>query len=613
EAQHGASDLAQGRVAGDAGAEDAHGDGRDPDQPRPLHRRERHARGQAPGQRVERRLPLDDVTYSGFIYIRYVEISELHNLSLLKSELVEPGALQAPERVVQRLRSILGFTDLEVGVVLRYEAYGAGSFCNNRSLLRGHDGCMARIEGSLYARAIESRQAVYVPDLEEHEGDAQLVGLLRADGYRSLGLIPLVEDDEVIALLELGSRRAEAITPAVSHKFQDLLTPLTVAARREMDETTSAVERAIKAHCTAIHPSVAWRFEEAAFRYTLAMAESGSAVFEPIVFDNVHPLYGAMDIRGSSSARNTAIESDLLEQIDLARDTLASMHAVRPMPIVDYYDAALAKFRSSVAGGLSSGDEISVIEFLHTRIETFFRDVQGTAGLPRDEQGSDAMDRYFAALDPNLGILYRKRKQYEHSVSLINNTLGSFVEGEQVKAQAMYPHYFEMFKTDGVEHDMYVGRSMTQDQDFSEVQLKNLRLWQLILMCEQARIAEDLVAQMEVPLRTTPLVLVQSSPITIQFSADEKQFAVEGSYNIRYEIIKKRIDKSTIRGTGERLTQPGMLAVIYSHDKEYEEYHRYFEYLSEKGLLEGDVESLALDDLQGVSGLRALRAAIRLG
>ena len=115
---------------------------------------------------------------------------------------------------------------------------------------------------------------------------------------------------------------------------------------------------------------------------------------------------------------------------------------------------------------------------------------------------------------------------------------------------------------------------MTQERNFTEVQLKNLRLWQLTLMCKKARIAEALVAEMDIPLRTTPLVLVQSSPITIQFSPDEKQFAVEGSYNIRYEIIKKRIDKSTIRGTGERLTQPGQLAVIYSQEKEFEEYRR---------------------------------------
>ena len=561
-------------------------------------------------EELERQLPLDGVTYSGFIYIRYVEISQLHNLSLLKSELVEPNALRDPERVIGRLRSILDLPDLDVGMVLHYESRGA--YCNNRSLLSEYDGCMAHLGGSLYEQLAESKQPLYYPDLAEADTDSELVALIRNEGYRSLGLIPLLEDDHVVAILELGSKTPEAITPAMSQRIRDLITPLTVAARREMDELASQIEGTIKRHCTAIHPSVTWRFEEAAYRYIADMDARGSAAFEPIVFENVHPLFGAMDIRGSSASRNQAIEADLLEQLTLARETLAEIQAVHPMPIADYYDAALTKFHASVEGGLSSGDEITVIEFLHTRIESFLNDVRKTADLPKDEHDNDAVDRYLQRMDPSLGILYRKRKQYEHSVALINNTLAACVEEEQAKAQAIFPHYFEMFRTDGVEHSIYVGQSMTQERNFTEVQLKNLRLWQLTLMCKKARIAEDLVAQMDVPLRTTPLVLVQSSPITIQFSPDEKQFAVEGSYNIRYEIIKKRIDKSTIRGTGERLTQPGQLAVIYSQEKEFEEYRRYFEYLADKGYLEPDYEQIELDDLQGVSGLRALRAKIRL-
>ena len=561
---------------------------------------------------LERRLPLNGVTYAGFMFIRYVEITELHNVSLLKSELVEPGALRTPDRIRTRMRSILGYEDLEIGMVLNYESRG-GQICNSRSLLSAFEGCMASIGGSVYEKVIASRTPVFVPDLQEIESDSSVVELLRERGFRSVGLIPLIEGDEVIALLELGSPTPERVSATASRKLADLLAPLAVAARREMDETTSAIARTIKTHCTAIHPSVEWRFEQAAYRYNIELGAKGVATFEPIVFEDVYPLFGAMDIRGSSASRNKAIESDLLDQIDLASETLQAIHDCHPMPIADYYDKALAKFRISVANGLSSGDEITVIEFLLTRIEPFFHDVRKSTSLPKDGQGCDAVDRYLERMDDALGILYRKRKQYEHSVALINNTLATFVEQEQAKAQAIFPHYFEMYKTDGVEHSIYVGESMTQDESFSEVQLKNLRLWQLTLMCDMARLAEGLLPMMKVPLRTTPLVLVQSSPLTIQFSADEKQFAVEGSYNIRYAIIKQRIDKSTIRGTGERLTQPGRLSVIYSQDKERDEYERYLGYLADKGCLEGDLERLELDDLQGVSGLRALRAKIRIG
>jgi hypothetical protein len=36
---------------------------------------------------------------------------------------------------------------------------------------------------------------------------------------------------------------------------------------------------------------------------------------------------------------------------------------------------------------------------------------------------------------------------------------------------------------------------------------------------------------------------------------DEKRFDVDGTYNARYEVVKKRIDKANIKGTKERITQ----------------------------------------------------------
>ena len=57
---------------------------------------------------------------------------------------------------------------------------------------------------------------------------------------------------------------------------------------------------------------------------------------------------------------------------------------------------------------------------------------------------------------------------------------------------------------------------------------------------------------MPVRLETAHLVLVQSTPLSIRFRDDEKQFDVDGAYNARYEIVKKRIDKATVKETGER-------------------------------------------------------------
>ena len=142
--------------------------------------------------------------------------------------------------------------------------------------------------------------------------------------------------------------------------------------------------------------------------------------------------------------------------------------------------------------------------------------------------------------------------------------------------------------------------------------LKNLRLWQLMVTCGIAVRAAELRDRLSVPLETTHLILVQNAPLSIRFRFDEKRFDVDGAYNIRYEIVKKGIDKALVHGTAERVTQPGKVAIIYSQPAEAREYLEYIEYLQSRGYLTGSVESLELAELQGVHGLRAIRVEVAL-
>src|SRR5206468_12460309 len=107
--------------------------------------------------------------------------------------------------------------------------------------------------------------------------------------------------------------------------------------------------------------------------------------------------------------------------------------------------------------------------------------------------------------------------------------------------------------------------------------LKNLRLLQLMIACGVALRTERLKARLSVPLEVTNLILVQHAPLAIRFRFDEKRFDVDGAYNVRYEIIKKRIDKAVIRGTTERLTQPAKIAIVHSHTSEAAEWRDYIE------------------------------------
>ena len=90
-------------------------------------------------------------------------------------------------------------------------------------------------------------------------------------------------------------------------------------------------------------------------------------------------------------------------------------------------------------------------------------------------------------------------------------------------------------------------------------------------------------------LSMASLILVHNTSLTIRFRMDEKRFDVDGTYNARYEIIKKRIDKAYIKGTRERLTQAGKMVIVYAQKKDEQEYLRYIAFLKAKGVKEADI------------------------
>jgi len=132
----------------------------------------------------------------------------------------------------------------------------------------------------------------------------------------------------------------------------------------------------------------------------------------------------------------------------------------------------------------------------------------------------------------------------------------------------------------------------------------------LVVMCEMENEFKAMQKDLHMPFEIASLILVYNTPLSVHFRMDEKRFDVEGAYNARYEIIKKRVDKAHIKGTNERITQPGRIAIIYSQEQDVREYSKYLNFLTAKGHLKKGFEDLELEDLQGVTGLRALRAEV---
>ena len=254
---------------------------------------------------------------------------------------------------------------------------------------------------------------------------------------------------------------------------------------------------------------------------------------------------------------------------------------------------------------LYTHSEQAIFDFVQEEINPAFHHLKR-----EDSDLRTQIEAYEAKIDADTESYYDHRRNYDQSVMEINMKLAAVLDQKQQEAQLMFPHYFERYKTDGVEHNIYIGSSIARDRTFDELYLNNLRLWQLQTMVEMENTHYALKPTLRVPLDVSSLLLVYSTSLAIRFRMDEKRFDVDGTYNARYEIIKKRIDKATIKDTKERLTQKGKLAIVYSQKKDEKEYLRYVRFLKAKGYFTNAIEIVELEGLQGVSGLKAIRAEI---
>ena len=430
---------------------------------------------------------------------------------------------------------------------------------------------------------------------------------MKAKGIKSIILIPIKsKSTNDITIIEIASPRAYELNSINKNKLKDVMPVFELAVDRSSKEHENIIEATIQEHYTSIHPSVKWRFSEAAEKYQhdLFVNKDGKVKLDEIVFEDVYPLYGQADIKGSSLARNKAIKQDLTFQLTLARNVIKEALNVEVLPIYNELMFRISTYHKNISKGLKAGDEIEILDFLKQDIYPVFSHIKKV-----NKELAEVIDVYESKLDKDLHVIYEKRKNYEQSVTLLNDKLANYLDEQQGKAQKMFPHYFERYKTDGVEHNMYIGQSLVKNKKFENLYLYNLRLWQLQMMVEMENVAHRVKSEMKTKLSIASLILVHSNPLSIKFRMDEKQFDVDGAYNIRYEIIKKRIDKACINGTRERLTQPGKIAIVYSQDKDAFEYKKYISFLQSKNLF-GKLEKLELEDLQGVSGLKALRVEV---
>ncbi len=562
-------------------------------------------------------VPLDKFVFDGISIVRVNDVTADEVISRVKSSLLNINAFSDDSVYTELetlIQSLIGLKGLKIGITPFFRVNGHYVFSDlhntNSILFKGVKSSLNKDEISDGCKLLfkDYDQPLLFESLDEPAlAETIYLEYYFLQGGRSLIICPLKLHNDLLGILEIMCEEPGTMKHVHVNKLMPVIPLFTLGLEKSQEILDSQIDKVIKQHFTAVQPAVEWKFTEAALNYIVNKHHHEEVKIERISFPNVYPLYGSIDIRNSSTERSRAIQLDLLEQLELARKVVKKVQSETPFPLLEEIEFKIEKYLASASNVLLSDEELNIHDFMQGQVVSIFNHLHSTQPSVKNE-----IEHYFASLDPQIGMLYKHRKEYELSISRINDTLARFLDKEQVAAQKVYPHYFERYVTDGLEFNIYMGQQLTPRKKFDEIYLRNMKMWQLTVLAKAARVTHSLESQLSHPLRTTQLILSHNVPLSISFRTEERKFDVDGAYNIRYEIVKKRIDKVRIKETNERLTQPGKIAIVYSQGKDATEYMEYIEFLQNQNLLKPGVEKHELEELQGVIGLKALRVDVNL-
>ncbi|MBC7398785.1 MAG: hypothetical protein H7289_02480 [Mucilaginibacter sp.] len=557
-------------------------------------------------------IPLDMFTLQGFSIITMEDVTADHSIETIRLALINAGHNDLYNDVINSLKTLAGNPAINFGLLPFLRVNGGLIFdtieCGNSLLVKKLRGKTETHDdfNKFISTYVEKPEAMFFNTLSEKKiAQYPFLKALKKAGITSLAILPVFYNKHLAGILEIHSTQKIVFYEKLLSRMQTAIPLISQLLHNTAEQLNEQLEEVIKTKFTTLQPSVQWKFNDAAWQYLLTGQKKEKPEMQIVSFHDVYPLYGAIDIRDSTIYHNEALKNDveMLKAIltRLVHDFKGVVSNKRlTATLTNKYAAWLKKIK----GFEKANDETLLKEYLHHVVSPYLSALKSK--YPATQK---LIKVYEDAIGEN-GEVYKQRRNLELSVKMINRTLSNYFDQAHARLQKIYPCYFEKFRSDGIEYDIYTGQDITPTVPFNDRHLKDFRHWQLKAMIDVATLTNALQIKMPVLLQTASLIFVHSSRIDICFRNDERRFDVEGYYNIRYEVIKKRIDKVRVKATNERLTQPGKIALVYFNDAEAGEYITLIKEFQKTGILKKDMEFVTLENLQGVTGLKALRVSI---
>ena len=327
------------------------------------------------------KIPPNSFVSKGFVISNMFDVTAEHTISEIKSALISSnkrGSNGFMDGLQETFRSFFKVKDLKVGFV-KYNAKADrfervhGKKMNSFILhKKDKEVCDEALCKGSYKKLLEQNTYFAIPDVEKYyklsEGLA-LYNNLHEQGVKSAILAPIASNGELLGVLEVVSTKKYKLNGVNATKLEDIMPYIVSAVIRTKIEEANLIAAIIQNECTSVHSSVYWRFQEEAKQFIEDDLEGKQPSFEETVFKDVYPLYGQTDIQGSSHARNTAIQRDLMIQLSEISTILEAAFKENKLPIYEELIYRVKNHVEEVKEVLHTNSEQAIFNFVTSEID----------------------------------------------------------------------------------------------------------------------------------------------------------------------------------------------------------------------------------------------------
>ncbi|MBU1154369.1 MAG: GAF domain-containing protein, partial [Proteobacteria bacterium] len=238
-------------------------------------------------------LPPERFRLTGFTAMKAVEMTTFETISALSRDLIDQETVMSKAgflRLQERLRTYFGRGDLVAGLAAVHQdqvmLLNVGCQLQDDGLFGQTNMVpMDYFKGSLFEKLAQDDQVMVIADVRQEPDLDRLNTGYGKSNIRSLMVAPLLYQGKFIGSLEVGLPGVDQFNPTDMALMTQLQPLFTVAVKNALNDLDKRIQAVIKQKCTAVHPSVEWRFEQAAMRHLANRREGSGEVMEPIVFN----------------------------------------------------------------------------------------------------------------------------------------------------------------------------------------------------------------------------------------------------------------------------------------------------------------------------------------